>query len=282
MKDFHYMKLLMVLSALILLDLSITNLLKACQADIADTITLNEVRLKSSSDTVYVTVGDTIYKIPVKLPSNASSNIQKGRQYFRFEGLRLSQNNLEYHLKELFKNPREKLKDPISAIDWKNSDVYRRYFEQYDENSEFLGKAKEIRDSIERAENDSIEKARNDSIAGVNGDTNAGDDLSDDDNSNLFGKSEYSNGKEVEYFDLLRYLDEGDDIDVPQNYENFPLPQTIDFEVDLRKSPRVLRVLEIEFDFDKLTPEFRRLLLLLGNNDSKNIRNRRSVFPINE
>lgn len=60
--------------------------------------------------------------------------------------------------------------------------------------------------------------------------------------------------------------DEVDDqIQVLENYENFPLPETIDMEVDLRKIPRTLKILDLEFDFDKLDKRFQRLILNSGN-----------------
>lgn len=60
--------------------------------------------------------------------------------------------------------------------------------------------------------------------------------------------------------------DEVDDqIQVLENYSNFPLPETIDLEVDLRKIPRTLKILDIEFDFDKLDKRFQRLILNSGD-----------------
>ena len=39
-------------------------------------------------------------------------------------------------------------------------------------------------------------------------------------------------------------------------FENFPIPETLDIEVDLRKSPRTVNILGIEFDYDKLDKGF--------------------------
>ncbi|MEO8664681.1 MAG: hypothetical protein ABI462_04215 [Ignavibacteria bacterium] len=209
-----------------------------------DTVTLGEIPLDSIrfylsrdfsrvennvKDTLFVPYENKILRIPYKITSTAISNVPRGRQYFRLTGLFLDQDSLGYYIKDLFRNPRERLKDSISAIDWKNSDVYLRYFEPYDFNSEYLSNNTES----------NKEKAN-----------------SDDD--------EFQN-----------FLAEGNVGYVAQNYESFPLPQTIDLEVDLKKSPRVLSVLGLEFNFDKLAPELQKLLLRFGN--LSQYENRRSV-----
>lgn len=61
-----------------------------------------------------------------------------------------------------------------------------------------------------------------------------------------------------------------------QNYEDFPLPQSIDLEVDLTKSPRTLTVLGLDFNFDKLNKRFQELLFRYGYSTKKEYMNRRS------
>jgi len=60
------------------------------------------------------------------------------------------------------------------------------------------------------------------------------------------------------------------------------LPQSIDLEVDLTKSPRVLTVLGLEFNFDKLDKGFQELLLKYGYSSNKKYLNRRSNEEKNE
>lgn len=56
-----------------------------------------------------------------------------------------------------------------------------------------------------------------------------------------------------------------------QNYEDFPLPETIDLEVNVKDWS--LKMLDIDFDINKLNSNFRKLLFELGtNNDYKNQR----------
>lgn len=220
------------------------------QTEISDTITLDEKSLDSinfylskdfsrsenkTKGTLHIRINDTIYKIPYNVTSTAIPIVQRGRQYFRMTGLSLDEDSLGYYLQELFRNPREKLRYPINSIDWKNSDIYRRYFEPYDMNSEYLITTKEKSSDLDNSEDE-----------------------------------------------FESFLTEGTGPYVVQNYENFPLPQTIDLEVDLKKMPRSLSVLDLEFNFDKLTPEFQRLLLNYGNSSSLKYQNRRSIDPKNE
>ena len=61
---------------------------------------------------------------------------------------------------------------------------------------------------------------------------------------------------------------------VEQNYDDFPLPQTIDIEVDLTKSPREIIILGLPFNFDKLENGFQELIYKYYSNT--NYKNRRS------
>jgi len=220
------------------------------QTEFSDTITMGERSLDSinfylskdfsrSESTVkgfiHIPVGNKIYRIPYKVTSTAIPFVSRGRQYFRMTGLSLDEDSLGNHLQELFRNPREKLRSPINSVDWKNSDTYRRYFEPYDLNSEFLTITKEKSNNVDNAEDE-----------------------------------------------FESFLTEGTGAYVVQNYENFPLPQTIDLEIDLKKTPRSLSVLDLEFNFDKLTPEFQRLLLNYGNSNILKYQNRRSLDPKTE
>jgi len=223
----------------------------AQQPESSDTVTLDEQSLDSINfylsrdfSRIENTIKDTltirgednkVYKIPYRVTSIAIPYLQSGRQYFRMTGLSLDEDSLGYYLQELFRNPRERLRIPISNADWKNSETYRRYFEPFDQNSEFLIRTKETAE-----------------------DKNEGED-------------EFQN-----------FLTEGSEAYVIQNYENFPLPQTIDLEVDLKKNPRSLSVLGLEFNFDKLTPGLQKLLLKYGNNNSAIYSNRRSIDPKSE
>lgn len=80
--------------------------------------------------------------------------------------------------------------------------------------------------------------------------------------------------------DFDQWKQQGGNNYVEQNYSDFPLPQTIDLEVDLRKYPRVLNVLGLEFNFDKLSPGLKSLLLRFGS--LPKYRNRRSLEPRTE
>lgn len=245
MKNFIFI-MFMLLCSLFLCKNSI-----AQQPESSDTITLDEQSLDSINfylsrdfSRIENTVKDTliirgednkVYKIPYKVTSIAIPYLHTGRQYFRMTGLTLEEDSLGYYLQELFRNPRRRLRVPISNADWKNSETYRLYFEPYDQNSEFLVRTKETAE------------------------------VKDD------GEDEFQN-----------FLADGSEAYVIQNYENFPLPQTIDLEVDLKKTPRALSVLGLEFNFDKLSPEFQKLLLKYGNNNSAKYRNRRSIDPKSE
>jgi len=208
----------------------------------SDTIKLDEISLDSirfylggnlnridnnTKDTIFLPIDGKIYRIPYKVTSTALINIQRQPKYFSVTGLSLSQDSLEFYLKELFRNPRSKLKDSISSINWKNSETYLRYFEPYDPNSEY-------RASNQSSKNEKDEDEFESFMAG--------------------DKSGY----------------------VIQNYEQFPLPQSIDLEVDLTKSPRVLSVLGLEFNFDKLNNGFQELLYRYGYSSKKEYLNRRS------
>ncbi len=218
------------------------------ESKMIDTVTVDEKSLDSikfymsanstridnnSKDTIFLSVEDKVYRIPVNVTSTALVNLQRKAKYFKVTGLLLSEDNLDLYLKELFRNPREKLKDSISAINWKNNDIYLQYFERYDENSPYSG------------------------------DNNTGNNKSSEN-------------------ELESFLSDGSNGYVEQNYDQFPLPQSIDLEVDLTKSPRVLTVLGLEFNFDKLDKGFQELLLKYGYSSNKKYLNRRSNEEKNE
>lgn len=164
-------------------------------------------------DTVLLSIDGKIYKLPYIITSTTNVVFKGKNRYFRLTGLPLVQEvELQSYITELFKNPREKLKDVIPANQWKNSSVYLRYFEPYDQNS-----------------------------------------------PNRTGNEDESTQQDVNEFDEFK-SNSGEGY-VVQNYENFPLPETVDIEVDLRKSPGVVTILGLEFDFDKLDKVFQRLLL---------------------
>ncbi len=54
---------------------------------------------------------------------------------------------------------------------------------------------------------------------------------------------------------------ESDEYSLNDEVENFPLPETIDFEVNLQNSPPILNTMGLEFNFNKLDPNFQKLLL---------------------
>ncbi|MBK8553060.1 MAG: hypothetical protein IPL53_19155 [Ignavibacteria bacterium] len=81
----------------------------------------------------------------------------------------------------------------------------------------------------------------------------------DKNSPNRTGNEDNSSQQDVNEFDEFK-SNSGEGY-VIQNYENFPLPETVDIEVDLRKSPGVVKILGLEFDFDKLDKVFQRLLL---------------------
>lgn len=200
-----------------------------------DTIRLNEVELDSIRffldenltnientlrDTVLIQIEDKVYIIPYKITARTYVELRRQPKLYRLTGISLSEyDELGAYIRELFANPREKLKERISAKNWKKSSVYLKYFAPYDTNP-----------------------------------------VTDD---------EKEAGDELKEF----MADEGDGY-VEQNYENFPLPQSIDIEVDLTKSPKTVTILGLEFDFDKLDRKFQNLLLDFG--DTKNERNRKS------
>lgn len=208
----------------------------------SDTIRLDEISLDSirfylggnftrtdniTQDTIFLPVDGKIYRIPYKVTSTALINIQRQPKYYTVTGLSLSQDSLDIYIKELFRNPRGKLKDSISSANWQNSDIYLRYFEPYDPNSPYR----------EGNQKTSTENKDN----------------------------EYDMFMADEKYGY-----------VEQNYEDFPLPQSIDLEVDLTKSPRTLTVLGLEFNFDKLNKKFQELLLRYGYSTQKEYMNRRS------
>ncbi|MEO8446999.1 MAG: hypothetical protein ABI528_05855, partial [bacterium] len=92
------------------------------QTEYSDTVTMDEKSLDSINfylsrdfsrsestvkDTLYIPVGDKIYRVPFKVTSTAIPIINRGRQYFRMTGLSLDEDSLGNHLQELFRNPRE-------------------------------------------------------------------------------------------------------------------------------------------------------------------------------
>lgn len=171
-----------------------------------------------------IKIDDKYYEIPYRLPTKAVVDLRGHSYNFKMTGLSLRENTqLETYLKNLFRNPRPKLKEYISPKNWKNSPIYIQYFEPYDQNS-----------------TNTVEKRR------------------------LNPKNESEENAFL-----------GDDTDGGiEDYENFPLPETIDLEVDLRKTPKILKVLGLEFNFDKLDKGFQELLLDYGRGSQKN---RRSV-----
>lgn len=194
----------------------------------SDTLDLDEISLDSARfyitedlsnaentirDTIYMEIDGKMYKLPYRITATTKVVFNNRGQYFRLTGLPLGRDAaLDNYITELFKNPREKLKDPIPAKQWKNSSIYLRYFEPYDRNS----------------------------------------------NNRINSKDETTKEESNE---LKEFLSDEGDIYVEQNYQNFPLPETIDIEVDLKKSPGTVTILDLEFDFDKLDKGFQRLLL---------------------
>ncbi len=82
----------------------------------------------------------------------------------------------------------------------------------------------------------------------------------DQNSSNLSGKKINTDNDE----------EENEEDDVIENYDNFPLPETIDIIVDLKGNPKVVTILGLEFDFTKLNPKFQKLLLGYGGSINKN------------
>lgn len=208
----------------------------------SDTIKLDEISLDSirfylggnftrndndTKDTIFLPIDGKIYRIPYKVTSTALINVQRQPKYFTVTGLSLSQDSLEYFIGDLFRNPRQKLKDSISAKNWQNSDIYLRYFEPYDPNSPYR-----------------------------EGNTKSNNETKENEFEIFMSDEKYGY--------------------VEQNYDQFPLPQSIDLEVDLTKSPRVVRILGLEFNFDKLSKGFQELLFKYGYSSNKEYLNRRS------
>lgn len=170
-------------------------------------------------DTAYINIDGKIYRVPYKISAQTIIDNPKQSQNYKLTGISLYRNpELETYIKELFSNPRTKLKQNISAKDWTNSPVYLKYFEKYDKNSSYLPGNK---------------------------------------------KTEEYDNDELEDEDLAI-----------EGYENFPLPETIDIFVDLRSNPKVVTILGLEFDYNKLDPRFQKLLL--GYGSQSNDKNRKS------
>lgn len=201
----------------------------------SDTVKLSEIELDSIRfflqedltnientlrDTALIKIDDKVYVIPYKITATTSVEFRRQPKLFKLSGISLSEyDELGVYIKELFANPREKLKDRISAKNWKKSSVYLKYFAPYDQNP--------VDDEQKETEDE-----------------------------------------------LKEFMaDEGEGF-VEQNYETFPLPQSIDIEVDRTKTPGTVTILGLEFDFDKLDKKFQKLLLDFG--DTKNERNRKS------
>lgn len=160
-------------------------------------------------DTAIFNIGDKVYRLPLKINAQTIIDYRKQYLYYKLTGVSLYENpELESYVKELFRQPRTKLVEKISAKDWPNSEIYLRYFEQYDQNSQFL----------------------------------AG-------NQNLTGYDK----EELEDEDMAQ-----------ENYEDFPLPETIDLVVDLRSNPKLVNILGIDFNFEKLDVNFQKLLMGYG------------------
>ncbi|HRI84607.1 MAG TPA: hypothetical protein PK536_04090 [Ignavibacteria bacterium] len=222
--------LLCLMLFVVLTSLNYTFLKNPVSLNLSDTININNIREISLDtvkfllfdddasienvrrDTIYINAGDSVYKIPYRISAKIVLDNAARNRYFKLTGLSLLDNaELESYLKDLFSNPRNKLKEEIPAKYWKRHEIYLRYFEPYDKNSPYLP----------------------------------------------------GNSLNTDYDE-----DEVDDqITVLENYENFPLPETIDMEVDLRKIPRILKILDLEFDFDKLDKRFQRLILNSGKNE---------------
>lgn len=201
----------------------------------SDTVRLNEVELDSIKfflqedflnieyalrDTAAVQLDGKTYIIPYKITARTYVEFRRQPRLYKLSGVSLSeQKELASYIKELFANPRERLKEKISAKNWKKSSVYINYFAPYDPNP--------LTDE---------------------------DKTSDD--------------------ELKEFMAEEGEGFVAQGYESFPLPQTIDIEVDLTTTPKIVTILGLEFDFDKLDKKFQHLLLDFG--DTKNERNRKT------
>lgn len=82
----------------------------------------------------------------------------------------------------------------------------------------------------------------------------------DQNSTNLSGNKTNTDYDEEEY----------EEDDVVENYDNFPLPETIDIIVDLKGNPKVVTILGLEFDFTKLDPKFQKLLMGYGGSINKN------------
>jgi len=82
----------------------------------------------------------------------------------------------------------------------------------------------------------------------------------DQNSSNLSGNKVNTDYDEEEY----------EEDDVIENYDNFPLPETIDIIVDLKGNPKAVTILGLEFDFTKLDPKFQKLLMGYGGSINKN------------
>jgi len=90
---------------------------------------------------------------------------------------------------------------------------------------------------------------------------------------NSSNRSEITNESETnEENELDQFMADENSGYVIQNYENFPFPETIDIEVDLRESPKTVSILGIEFNFDKLDKGFQKLLLDYGKSGISNNR----------
>lgn len=224
MKSFFNCRRFLVIIAVIVLIGSFSQKANSQVLEVTDTLTLPEITLDTVKfylfedvtrlentvrDTIVMLIDGKLVKIPYKVTGNTIIDYRQNNQAFRLTGVSLYDNQeFETYLKDIFRQPREKLKDKISPKDWTYSEIYLRYFEPFDKNSPYRG----------------------------------GNQVSTD-------------------YDV----DELEDNDIAiQNYETFPIPETIDIEVDLKKNPRVVRILGLEFDFDKLDPKFQRMLLGYG------------------
>lgn len=176
---------------------------------------------KLHSDTIEIEVEGEYYKVPYRVVIEGVKLKDNSSKWFDIRSLSLREHkDFRNYLQNLFNNPREKLREPISPQDWRSSSIYDRYFRPYDGN----------RDQQQ----------------------NKGDGFSE-----LLG-SDSDKGVVVE-----------DQID-------FPLPETVDLEVNLNETPRTLTVLEIEYNFDKLDPEFQRIIL--NFRDQKGKSGNRNVY----
>lgn len=156
----------------------------------------------------------SIQTIAAGIDSNSASVLSdstyKGAKRFRIEALSLSDYpEFRVNIDSLFRFPRIRLKEDISAENWFSSEQYSRFFSRYDD------------DYLENKK--SRNNKKNEALAKVEG---------------------------VEVGSIT----------VKENY-NVPLPASIDIEIDLTGEIKTLKILGIEFNFEKLNSDFQRDIL---------------------